>query len=128
MAVRDDRKTVLVVDDEPHILKLVAFALSKSGYAVLEAADAITGMELARRHGPDLVLMDVMMPVVSGLEAVQRLKEDPATANIPVVMLSARSQRCEQEAGMATGALRYICKPFTPKELVREVSEIVGGG
>lgn len=118
---------VLVVDDEPHIVRLVSFALSNHGYEVLEACDALEGIELASRHRPDLVLMDVMMPAVSGLEAVKRLKEDPATADIPVVMLSARSQSYEQQAGLEAGALAYICKPFTPKELVQRVSEIIAG-
>jgi two-component system alkaline phosphatase synthesis response regulator PhoP len=117
---------VLVVDDEPHIVRLVSFALEKDGFDVIDAGDGETAVELARRERPDLILMDVMMPVMDGLEASKRLKEDPETAAIPIVMLSAKSQRYEQEAGLEGGAERYIVKPFTPKELVGEVRAVLG--
>lgn len=120
------QRTVLVVDDEPNILRLVAFSLSSAGFRVLQASDAVTAIDLAREQGPDLVLMDVMMPAMSGLEAVQRLRADETTSDIPVVMLSARSQGYEQQAGMDAGAMRYICKPFTPKDLVAAVREVLG--
>ena len=117
---------ILVVDDEPHIVRLVSFALQKRGYEVVEASDGPSGIELAMAEKPDLILMDVMMPVMTGLEVVERLKAEPATAGIPVVMLSARSQHSEQQEGLESGAERYICKPFTPSVLVDTVSEIVG--
>lgn len=116
---------VLIVDDEPHIVKLVSFTLSRAGHDVLEASDGITAIALAREHVPDLILMDVMMPVMTGYETVKRLKADEATAEIPVVMLSAKSQVAEQEAGLECGASEYICKPFTPKDLVERVATIL---
>jgi two-component system alkaline phosphatase synthesis response regulator PhoP len=122
----DGTPKVLVVDDEPHIVRLVSFALEKDGFDVIDAGDGETAVELARREQPDLILMDVMMPVMDGLEASKRLKEDPDTAEIPIVMLSAKSQRYEQEAGLEGGAERYIVKPFTPKELVGEVRAVLG--
>jgi CheY-like chemotaxis protein len=122
----DDRtRKVLVVDDEPHIVRLVSFALSNHGFDVIDAADGEEAIELARQEQPDIILMDVMMPVMDGLEASRRLKGDPKTAAIPIVMLSAKSQQYEQEAGLEGGAERYIVKPFTPKELVGEVHAIL---
>lgn len=121
----DTTRKVLVVDDEPHIVRLVSFALSNHGFDVIDASDGEQAIEIARRERPDIILMDVMMPVMDGLEASRRLKGDPETAAIPIVMLSAKSQKYEQAAGLEGGAERYIVKPFTPKELVGEVHAIL---
>ncbi|MBS3974785.1 MAG: response regulator [Actinobacteria bacterium] len=118
---------ILVVDDEPHILKLVSFSLSSAGYQVSEATDGAAGISAATEIKPDLILMDVMMPLMTGYQALERLKADPETAEIPVVMLSAKSQLYEQEEGLRLGAVRYICKPFTPKVLVQMVEEVLSG-
>jgi len=118
---------ILVVDDEPHILKLVSFSLSSAGYQVSEATDGAAGIAVATEMKPDLILMDVMMPLMTGYQALERLKADPETAGIPVVMLSAKSQLYEQEEGLRLGAARYICKPFTPKVLVQMVEEVLSG-
>lgn len=119
--------TVLVVDDEPHIRRLVSFSLAKHGFDVLEAADGMQGIEMAEDNHPDLILMDVMMPLMTGFEAVERLRDSDATKDIPIVMLSAKSQVYEQEEGLRRGALRYMCKPFNPGELVATVSEVLEG-
>lgn len=118
---------ILVVDDEPHIRRLVSFSLQKRDHEVLEAGDGPTGIALAKEHHPDLILMDVMMPVMTGFEAVQKLKDDPDTADIPVVMLSAKSQQYEQEEGISRGATKYVCKPFTPSVLGDVVTEVLNG-
>jgi DNA-binding response OmpR family regulator len=117
---------ILAVDDEPHILKLVSFSLSSKGFDVIEASDGLTAVEIAEREQPDLILLDVMMPVLDGYEACRRLKANPATREIPVVMLSAKSQKAEQAIGLEAGALDYICKPFTPKDLVEQVRGFLG--
>ncbi len=117
---------ILAVDDEPHILKLVSFSLSSKGFDVIEASDGLTAVEIAEREQPDLILLDVMMPVLDGYEACRRLKANPATQAIPVVMLSAKSQKAEQAIGLEAGALDYICKPFTPKDLVEQVRGFLG--
>ena len=119
-------KRILAVDDEPHILKLVSFSLKSGGYQVLEAADGLSAIEVARAEKPDLVLMDVMMPALDGFEACRRLKADPETAAIPVIMLTAKTQVAEQKAGREAGAEDYIKKPFAPKELVAQVREFLG--
>lgn len=117
---------ILAVDDEPHILRLVSFSLSARGFEMLEAADGLAALEMAEREQPDLILLDVMMPLLDGYETCRRLKANPATADIPVVMLSAKSQQAEQVIGREAGAIDYICKPFTPKDLVAQVREVLG--
>lgn len=117
---------ILAVDDEPHILKLVTFSLKSHGYEVVEATDGMSAVEMAESEQPDLILMDVMMPLLTGYDACERIKANPKTSHIPVVMLSAKSQVAEQQEGIERGALCYITKPFTPRELVDRVDEIVG--
>ncbi len=117
---------ILAVDDEPHILKLVSFSLRAQGFEVLEATDGLAAVDMAEKEHPDLILLDVMMPALDGYEACRRIKANPATADIPVVMLSAKSQKTEQAAGVDAGALDYICKPFTPKDLVAQVRGFLG--
>lgn len=117
---------VLIADDEPHIRKLVSFTLGNHGYEVLEATDGGEAYERACAEQPDLVLLDVMMPVMTGYDVLSKLKANSATEHIPVVMLSAKSQQAEVQEGLAHGAQEYICKPFTPKDLVQRVAEILG--
>lgn len=117
---------VLIADDEPHIRRLVSFTLTNRGYEVLEAADGGEALAMVAAERPDLVLLDVMMPVMTGYDALKRLKADPETADIPIVMLSAKSQRTEIAEGLRNGAVDYICKPFTPKDLVQRIGEILG--
>ena len=119
-------KRILAVDDEPHILKLVAFSLKSGGYEVLEATDGLSAISVAQAERPDLILLDVMMPALDGYEACRRLKADAATAEIPVIMLTAKTQAAEQKAGHEAGAVGYINKPFTPKDLVAQVREFLG--
>jgi len=119
-------KRILAVDDEPHILKLVAFSLKAKGFEVLEATDGLSAVAVAEAEMPDLILMDVMMPALDGYEACRRIKANPATAGIPVVMLTAKAQVAEQKTGLDAGAKDYICKPFTPKDLVAQVESLLG--
>lgn len=116
---------ILVVDDEPHIVRLVSFALEKRGHEIIQANDGPSGIEAARTKHPDLILMDVMMPLMTGLEALEQLKADKTTSEIPVVMLSAKSQEYEQNAGLERGAVKYVCKPFTPSALGDVVTEVL---
>ncbi len=116
---------VMVVDDEPDIVRLVSFSLRRHGFEVVEANDGLTAITLAEEESPDLILMDVMMPVMNGYDASKKLKENPKTRAIPIVMLSAKSQQTEMAAGIESGATEYICKPFTPSELVEQVRKFV---
>jgi len=116
---------ILVADDEPHIRKLVSFTLGNRGHEILEAADGGQAFEVARAEHPDLILLDVMMPVMTGYDVLDRLKGDEVTADIPVIMLSAKSQQTEVQEGLNRGAEQYICKPFTPKDLVLQGNELL---
>lgn len=112
---------ILVVDDEKNILELVRFNLEREGYQVLTALDGARGLELARRENPDLIVLDVMLPGMSGLEVCRELHRDPATKDIPIIMLSARAEELDRVLGLEMGADDYVTKPFSPRELVARV-------
>ncbi|MBI3964976.1 MAG: response regulator [Chloroflexi bacterium] len=116
---------IVVADDEADIRRLIAFTLRRRGYLVLEASSGDAALELIRAERPDLVVLDVMMPGLTGLEVAQALALDPTTAGIPVVMLSARGQVTEVEAGIASGARTYLVKPFIPQELAARIADIL---
>lgn len=118
-------KTILIADDEPSIRQLVAFTLRRRGYVIVEAEDGTTALELIRQQSPDLVVLDVMMPGLSGIAVTQQLTSDPITAEIPVILLSAKGQGIEIEEGLASGARLYLVKPFSPRELADRVAEVL---
>ena len=120
-ASTESAKTVLVVDDEQDILDLVRFRLEHDGYRVLTASDGQTGLALAQSERPDLCILDVMMPKLTGLEVLAHLRADPATADIPVILLTSRGQDADVDRGFELGAHDYVTKPFSPKELRRRV-------
>ena len=109
---------VLVVDDEEGIRVLCRVNLELGGYEVLEAADGFTALEVARSQRPDLIFLDIMMPRMDGWEVLGHLKEETATANIPVVLLTARTSEEDQIRGWGEGILEYLSKPFNPQRLV----------
>jgi CheY-like chemotaxis protein len=102
--------------------------LAHQGHSVLQAFDGGRGVEMARAHGPDLILMDLTMPVMDGLEATRRLKADPATAAIPVVALTACSQREDMDAAEEAGCEGFLVKPAEPRRVAAEVRRILAGG
>lgn len=122
------KEKVLVVDDEPSIVNLVSVKLSHEGYRVVSARDGEEALEKVRSERPDLVLLDVMMPKLDGKEVCMRLKRDPATKDIPVVMLTAAGEFGEQLKGLELGADEYMTKPFDPKHLVQVVAYMLEGG
>jgi DNA-binding response OmpR family regulator len=109
---------VLVVDDEEGIRVLCRVNLELGGFEVLEAADGVEAMEKARSEHPDLVFLDLMMPRMDGWQVLEQLKSEPATANIPVVVLTARTSEEDQMRGWGEGILEYLAKPFNPQRLV----------
>jgi len=115
-------KTVLVADDEQDIVEIVRFRLEHDGYRVLTASDGEAALKLARDEHPDLCVLDVMMPKLSGLEVLAQLRDDPATASTRVILLTARGQDADVDRGFELGANDYVTKPFSPKELRRRVS------
>ena len=116
---------ILIADDEKDVRDLVRFAFERRGFEVIEAADGSEALTIARRESPDLILLDAMMPGMSGYEASRRLKKTEATKGIPIVFLSAKGQTYEVAEGLEAGAVAYIVKPFAPKELVAQVQEIL---
>jgi DNA-binding response OmpR family regulator len=117
---------VLIADDDPDILDLVAFKLEQAGHQLVTAGDGITALAEARREPPDVVVLDVSMPGMSGLDICRELRADPATAAIPVILLTARAQEADVEAGFDIGADDYVTKPFSPRELVSRVAVVLG--
>jgi DNA-binding response OmpR family regulator len=117
---------VLVADDDPDILDLVRYRLERSGYEVATATDGAEAVRLAGELAPALAVLDVMMPSLDGLEATRRLRDDPATADIPVILLTAKAQDADVQEGFLAGADDYIRKPFSPRELSARVQAVLG--
>ena len=117
-------KKILAVDDEKHILRLVQINLEKAGYEVVTGTNGREAVEKVRSEKPELVVMDVMMPEMDGFEALKQLKADPETANIPVIMLTAKAQDADVFHGWQSGADLYLTKPFNPMELLTFVKRI----
>jgi DNA-binding response OmpR family regulator len=118
------KKTILVVDDEKDIVKLLEYNLQKEGYAALIARTGEEGLELARSKKPDLIILDLMLPGMDGLEVCKILKNDKATKNIPVVMLTAKGSEIDQVVGLEIGANDYVPKPFSVKVLLARLKNI----
>jgi CheY-like chemotaxis protein len=117
--------TVLVVDDDPVIQKLLKVNFEMEGYTVLSAPDGADGLDQARAHAPDVIILDVMMPRMNGLEVLAALKSDEATDSIPVILLSAKAQAGDVQAGLDRGADAYVTKPFDPLDLLDRVGQYV---
>lgn len=119
------KKKILVAEDEPDIRGLIVFSLQYAGFEVVEALNGQDAFEKASVVMPDLILLDVRMPKMTGYEACKALKAQAATRAIPVVFLSARGQEAEIKHGLELGAEEYILKPFAPDELYRRVESIL---
>jgi two-component system phosphate regulon response regulator PhoB len=117
--------TVLLAEDDPDIRHLVSAKLLRSGFDVIETADVAEALAAIRRRRPDLVLIDLRMPRLEGLEVLRELRADPGTARLPVIVLTARPRGLDAQLGYAAGATDYIVKPFSPRELVRRVEDVL---
>lgn len=118
--------TVLLVEDDPDLRRLLAQALPYFGaFQVVTAEDGIAGLSVFERVRPDCVVMDVNMPGINGIQLARALRGDPASADTPLVMLTALAQEREIFTGMATGADRYIIKPIKPQDLAREIEDVL---
>ncbi len=118
-------KTILVADDESHILHVVSLKLRNAGFRVLTARDGQEALDMAAAEHPDLLITDYHMPQLSGLELCHRLKNDPATRNIPAIMLTARGYHLEPHDTEQSGILRMLSKPFSPRHLLATVNEVL---
>ena len=117
--------TILVVDDEPSIVDLVRFTLEDGDVRVVEASDGAEALVLARRIKPDLILLDVQMPRLDGLEVCRQLRREPAFARAPIVLLTAAGQEADRARGLGAGADEYLTKPFSPLALLALVEALV---
>jgi DNA-binding response OmpR family regulator len=119
---------VLIVEDEPDIRDLLAFHLEREGYLVSKARTGADGLRQIAASPPDLVLLDLMLPEIDGLEVCRRLRREPRTASLPIVMLTARGEEMDRVLGLELGADDYVVKPFSPKEVVARVRAVLRRG
>lgn len=119
-------KKIVLAEDEPQIARLIEFKLKKEGYQVTWKENGKEALQAIKEDKPDLILLDIMMPVMGGYEVLRRLKEDENLKSIPVVMLTARAQERDVVKGIDLGAEDYITKPFHPAELLARVKRILG--
>ena len=119
------KSKILVVDDEPDALEVIGFKLKEAGYIPLTAADGQRAVELVRDERPALVVLDLMLPKIDGLEVCKILRRDPATAGIPIIMLTARASEMDRIVGLELGADDYVTKPFSPRELVLRIKKVL---
>ena len=116
---------ILIADDEPNQLELMSFNLTNAGYSIIKATNGKEAIELIENHSPDLIILDWMMPKMSGIDVCQTLRSRPETKQIPIIILSARSEDSDKSLGLDTGADDYISKPFSPKELISRVKALL---
>lgn len=121
-------KTILLADDNATLRRLLRVVLESPQYRVLEACDGAAALELARQEHVDLLVLDWLMPVLTGIQVAQALRQDPATAHVPIIIVTGKGHMAEQQEAEAVGACMYLVKPFSPLELWRKVSEILETG
>jgi DNA-binding response OmpR family regulator len=120
--------TVLIVDDEKDLVELVRYHLEKNGLTCLEARDGESALQLAKERSPDLMVLDLMLPGVDGLEVCRKLRNDSKTASIAIIMLTAKAEEVDRIVGLEMGADDYMVKPFSPRELVARVKAVLRRG
>jgi len=117
--------SILIADDEPNQLELMDFNLKGAGFSIIKASNGLEALELIENHSPDLIILDWMMPKMSGIDVCRTLRSRSETKQIPIIILSARSEDSDKSLGLDTGADDYISKPFSPKELVSRVKALL---
>ena len=118
--------TILVVEDEDDIRDLLAFTLAREGFAVLQADSGLAALEQARNKHPDLILLDLMLPGMDGLNVYKRLQREPSASGIPVIMLTAKGEEIDRIVGLEIGAADYIVKPFSLREVILRIRAVLG--
>ncbi|TWI71655.1 two component transcriptional regulator, winged helix family [Desulfobotulus alkaliphilus] len=119
------KEHILVVDDEEDILELIRYHLSREGYGVLLAGSGEEALRLVRDHSPDLMVLDLMLPGVDGLEVTRRIRRQPGDASLPIVMLTAKGEEADVVAGLELGADDYVTKPFSPRILLARIRSVL---
>lgn len=118
-------RKILIVEDDPVGLRYVRFTLEKNGYQVITAANGLEGLRKARTEEPDLIILDVMLPGIDGYEICHRLRAEPTTAHLPILMFSAKAQESDKTVGQQVGADDYLTKPAEPSEIIRRVESLL---
>jgi two-component system phosphate regulon response regulator PhoB len=119
------KETILIVEDEMPLVTLLRYNLEREGFAALDAQDGEEALNIAREHKPDLVLLDWMLPLMSGIEVCRQLRRNPETREIPIVMLTARGEEGDKLRGLDSGADDYVTKPFSPSELIARIRAVL---
>ena len=122
------RTRIIVADDDPDILDLVVFKLTQAGYEVAGVKDGVAALAAIEADPPSLAILDVMMPGLSGVDVLRKVRANPATKELDVILLTARSRDSDVDAGFATGASDYVVKPFSPRELLHRVNALLARG
>jgi len=122
------QRKIVCIEDEPDILEFIEYNLNREGFKVATATDGETGLDLVRRGAPDLVLLDILLPGLDGIEVCRRLKMDAVTREIPVIMVSAKGEESDVVLGLGVGADDYVTKPFSPRELVARIRAVLRRG
>lgn len=118
-------KKILVIEDDPATSRLVDYSLRHEGYQVITASNGLEGVRKALSESPDLVILDVMLPCMDGFEICHRLRSEPTTAHLPILMFSAKAQEIDKETGIKVGADDYLTKPAAPAEIVSRVEKLL---
>ncbi len=116
---------ILVVDDEVNITQILEFSIGSEGYQVITASNGEEAIDVAKREQPNLIILDIMMPKIDGYEACRRIKANPLTKNIPVILLTAKGRDIDKRLGYEVGATDYIIKPFSPTQLIDRIQELL---
>jgi len=119
------KEKILIVDDEKDIVKMLDYNLKKEGFRTLSANDGEDAIDLAHREHPDLIILDLMLPGIDGLEVCKALKKESKTAKVPIIMLTAKAQETDKVLGLELGADDYVTKPFSPRELIARVKAVL---
>jgi two-component system phosphate regulon response regulator PhoB len=122
------KSKILIVDDEPETVEIVEFNLKQAGFGVVSASDGGEALKKAKSAAPALIVLDLMLPEIDGMEVCKSLRRDPVTANIPVIMLTAKATELDRVLGLELGADDYLTKPFSPRELVLRVKKLLERG
>ena len=118
-------KKVLVIEDDPSVLRFLEYTLRQEGYQVLTATNGLMGIRAARNEGPDLIVLDIMLPGMDGFEICHRLRAEPETAQLPILILSAKAHEVDKATGLKVGADDYITKPANPSEIANRVEMLL---
>jgi len=118
-------KKILVIEDDPATLRLVDYSLRYEGYQVLTASNGLEGIRKAHNEAPDLIILDVMLPGMDGFEICHRLRSEPDTAQLPILMFSAKAQEIDKDTGLKVGADDYLSKPAAPADIVNHVESLL---